>query len=154
MTSLEHAEALTPTTAEVSSIAGSNFPSSRESIGQADTRLPEAPGGTPEPGIYFADNEITLSDINKQKLRQHAEYLKKNPKRVIVFRAYLDQVGSRTFALAVVQNRLDLVVDALRDQGIPKSRIRQVMLGQRGNKPTCITPSCQGRERRIEVLYK
>jgi len=104
--------------------------------------------------IYFSDGEAVLSEESKNVLHQQAKYLKQTPKRLIVLRAYLDSLGSRTFSLAIAQNRLNVVAETLREQGIAKSRIRQVMLGQRGKKQSCESPSCQNRGQRVELLYK
>lgn len=104
--------------------------------------------------IFFSDGDTALSEDSKEVLRQNAEYLKQNPKRLIVLRAYLDSIGSRSFSLAIMQERLNAVVEMLREQGVPKSRVRQVMLGQRGKKMACETPSCQSRSQRIELIYK
>lgn len=104
--------------------------------------------------IYFSDNDARLTEDSRKALGQHAAYLKQNPKRLIVLRAYLDRLGSRTFSLAMVQKRLDVVVEALRKKGVARSRIRQVMLGQRGKKPVCETPACQNGGQRIELFFK
>ena len=64
--------------------------------------------------IYFSDNDAALSEDSRRAIRQHAEYLnqnlKQNPKLLIVIRAYLDHRGSRTFALAMAQKRLNVVM--------------------------------------------
>lgn len=104
--------------------------------------------------IYFSDNDAALSEESKAVIRQHADLLKQNPKRFIVLRAFLDGLGSRTFSLAIVQKRLDLVVQTFREQGVAKSKIRQIMLGRRGKKPACEVPPCRNSGQRIELLYK
>lgn len=103
--------------------------------------------------IYFSDNAAVLSEDSTKVLDQHAAYLKQNPKRLIVLRAYLDRLGSRTFSLAMVQKRLDVVVEALHKKGVAKSRIRQVMLGQRGKRLVCDTAACQNGGQRIELVF-
>lgn len=104
--------------------------------------------------IYFLDSDTIVSEENRNVLRQHADYLKRNPKRVIILRAFLDGLGSRTFSLAIAQKRLDLAVQTLREFGIAKSRIRQVMLGTRVKKVFCESPPCKKQGQRIELLYK
>lgn len=108
--------------------------------------------------IYFSDNDATLSEGSRRIIRQHVEYLNQNPKqkpkRLIVLRAYLDRRGSRTFSLAMAQKRLDVVMEALLKYGVPKSRVRQVMLGRRGKTLACEHPSCQNSGQRIELRYK
>ena len=104
--------------------------------------------------IYFVDSETGLSEESRNVLRQHADYLKQNPKRVIIVRAFLDGLGSRTFSLAIAQKRLDIAVQTLREFGVAKARIRQVMLGQRVKKVACESPPCKKQRQRIELLYK
>lgn len=104
--------------------------------------------------IYFPDGDAALSEESIKILGKHAEYLKQNPKQMIVLRAYLDRTGSRTFSLAIVQNRLNAVAQTLHEHGVAKSRIRQVLLGQRGKMPSCESPSCKNRGQHIELIYK
>lgn len=104
--------------------------------------------------IFFLESDVTLSDEARKTLRQHSEYLKQNPKQRIVVRSYSDSLGSRTFALAIAQKRLDVVVQTLREQGVQKSRIRQVMIGQLSKKQACASPLCEERGARIELRYK
>lgn len=142
-------------TNNVSSVASSATGSgARESSNSTAPVRSEAKSVSAGRSIYFLDSDAALSEENSNVLRQHADYLKQNPKRIIILRAFLDSLGSRSFSLAIVQKRLDLVVQTLREQGIAKSRIRQVMLGQRGKKITCAPPSCQNKGQRIELLYK
>lgn len=111
-----------------------------------------------ERSIYFSNNDATLSEDNLRILREYAEELKRGlknkSKRRIVLRAYLDPLGSRTFSLAIVQKRLDGVVEVLRKYGVPKSRIRQVVLGRRGKTQNCAPPLCRNKGQRIELLFK
>jgi len=115
---------------------------------------PKASGVRARSSLYFSDNDARLNEDSASVLRQFAEHLRKNPKRRVVLRAYLDSQGSRSYSLAIVQKRLDVVTAALREKGVPRSRIRQIMLGQRGKKLTCETPSCLSRRNSIEMQYK
>ena len=129
-------------------------PKSRESIDSTAAKHSEMGKQSPGHSIYFPENDATLSEESKEVIRQHAEKLKQNPKSLIVLRAFLEGLGSRTYSLAIVQKRLDHVVQYFRAQGIAQSRIRQIMLGRRSKKSACELPSCQSSEQRIELLYK
>lgn len=111
-----------------------------------------------ERSIHFSDNDATLNEEHLRILRQHAEELKeslkKKSKRRIVLRAYLDPLGSRTYSLSIVQKRLDGAAEVLRKYGVPKSRIRQVILGRRGKTQNCAPPLCRIKGQRIELLFK
>lgn len=115
---------------------------------------PTAIGASARKNLYFSDNDAALDEGSASVLRELAEHLRKNPKQRVVLKAYLDNLGSQSYSLAIVQKRLDAVTAALREKGVPRSRIRQIMLGQRGKRLTCETPSCLSRRNRIELLYK
>jgi outer membrane protein OmpA-like peptidoglycan-associated protein len=131
-----------------------NGPGERENRKPIATMHSEEKNGLAGRSIFFSDGDAALSEESTKVLRQQAEYLKQNPQKFIVLRAYLDGLGSRTFSIAIVQKRLNIVAETLREQGVAKSRIRQVMLGQRGKKRSCETSSCQHKGQRIEFLYK
>lgn len=133
-------------------------PNSRGSTRSPAATRTEVNAVTTVRSIYFPDNDVALSEDSRRVIRQHAEYLnqnlKQNPKLIIVIRAYLDRRGSRTFSLAMAQKRLNVVMEALRKYRVPKSKIRQVMLGRRGKMLACEFPLCQNSGQRIELLYK
>lgn len=131
-------------------------PPAMSAAGIAASVAPDAKaiGASARNSLYFSDNDATLDEGSASVLRQLAEHLRKNPKRRVVLKAYLDDRGSRSYSLAIVQKRLDAVTAALREKGVPRSRIRQIMLGQRGNKLTCETPLCLGRRNSIELQYR
>jgi len=129
-----------------------NSPNARESRAPVAATHSEEKSVSADRSIFFPDSDSELSEDSLNLIRQHAEYLMQNPKRFITLRAYLDSLGSRTYSLAMVQKRLDVVARALHEQGVARSRIRQVMLGQRSKKQTCETPLCPTRGQRIELL--
>lgn len=152
---LEEAKVSNKAGNNVSAVSGSAIsPGIRENSAPIAAIHSEGKSVSTGRSIYFLDSDAGLSEENRNVLRQHADYLKQNPKRVIILRAFLDGLGSRTFSLAIAQKRLDLVVQTLRKFGIAKSRIRQVMLGQRVKKVACEAPPCKRQGQRIELLYK
>ena len=104
--------------------------------------------------IHFSGTDTSLNEISKGIIRQHAAEVKQTPKRLIILRAYLDSHGSRSFALAIMQKRLDAVVEMLRAHGVPRTKIRQVMVGQSGKQLACTSAPCQNSGQRIVLLYK
>lgn len=114
----------------------------------ADTPVAE------EQRIYFAQGEASLSDENRWKIKQAAQYLKENPKLKVKLIAFSDSLGSRSYTLAIMDNRLSTVTDALHENGIAKSRIRKILISQKAPKRACTTPACQGEGLRIELRYK
>ena len=47
--------------------------------------------------IYFPIRVAIVDDAGRKKLRQHAEYLKQNPKTVVTLVGYVDDAGSRSY---------------------------------------------------------
>jgi outer membrane protein OmpA-like peptidoglycan-associated protein len=56
-----------------------------------------------------------------KKLRQHAEYLKQNPKTVVTLVGYVDDAGSRSYNLAITEQRILAVKQLLRTYGTPQA---------------------------------
>lgn len=93
--------------------------------------------------IFFASGSNTVDDIGKQKLRQHAEYLKQNPKRLVTLVGSTDRQGSRSYNLALVEERLMAVNKQLRTYGVSSRQIRRNRIGNGKNQAPCISTDCQ-----------
>jgi len=115
---------------------------------------PESADQASEQTIYFASGNAGLSEENREKLKQAAQYLKQNPKRLVTLMAFSDSLGSRTYTLAIMDKRLGIVAEALHDLGIAKTRIRKILISQKGPKRICATPDYRGEEQRVELRYR
>ena len=104
--------------------------------------------------ISFAPNEHTLDDENRKKLHAYAQELKNRPKTVVVIKAFSYGAGSRAYTLASLENQLRAVTVALQESGIQKTRIRQVLMGQRFQKKLCPTQECSNGDQIVEIDWK
>ncbi|MBS1129447.1 MAG: hypothetical protein H6R16_449 [Proteobacteria bacterium] len=104
--------------------------------------------------ISFAPNELSLDEANRKKLHGYAQELKNRPKTVVVIKAFSYGAGSRAYTLAALENQLRAVSGALQESGIQKTRIRQVLMGQRFQKKFCPTQECSNGYQIVEIDWK
>lgn len=104
--------------------------------------------------ISFAPNEQSLDEANRKKLHDYAQELKNRPKTVVVIKAFSYGAGSRAYTLAALENQLRAVSGALQESGIQKTRIRQVLTGQRFQKKLCPTQECRNGYQIVEIDWK
>ncbi|MGE5469892.1 MAG: OmpA family protein [Bacteroidota bacterium] len=127
-------------------------------------QLPRPVAGSTEPlapvrraarlQVEFTFGATTLSEEGRELLRREAQTLLVHPKRSLILVAYPEDFGSRTYAVAIMEERLDVVAEALYEQGVAKNRIRKRLFGQRRASGACAAPPCPERGRRVEVLEK
>lgn len=74
--------------------------------------------------VYFAINESTLSDGERDKLAPIAEYLKKNTDVIVELVGFADNTGSVAYNLTLTEKRVAAVTKTLTDYyGITPDRI-------------------------------
>jgi len=104
--------------------------------------------------IYFQEGSVSLDEPNRNKLQAHADYLKQNPKKRVWLIAYADSQGSRNYALALMERRLDALSILLKEMGIASSRIRRVLSGRKDQPKNCPAQPCQHKNGHIEIQFK
>ena len=114
----------------------------------------------PQPEISVEDNNVffergltVVKDTEKEKLRQHAQRLKQNPKNYVTLTGYSDDLGSRNYKLAIAEERLAAVSKLLRSYGASPSQIRRNRSASVKNPPSCSTDDCLRMRRRVELVY-
>ena len=107
-----------------------------------------------EDSIYFSFGKKDIDNRGKAVLQRHAIRLKDNPLQVVTVVAFTDNLGSRSFNLAIAEDRIDAVVSTLRALGVPKKRIRRKSAGLSKLSSACSTPDCRKKTRRVELIYK
>lgn len=103
--------------------------------------------------IYFAAGKTVVDDADRQRLRQFAARLKEDPRLVISLVSHTDDQGSRSYNLALAEERLDAVVEILRAAGVPRRQIRRKNAGSGLAAGGCSTPACRQQMRRVEVSF-
>jgi outer membrane protein OmpA-like peptidoglycan-associated protein len=107
-----------------------------------------------ENSIYFAFGATQVDAAGEAKLRAHAEHLKANPKLDVVLTGHTDDRGSRSYNLAVSDQRTLAVARLLQSSGIARSRIKRVSLGREKPGVVCKSTACQRKLRRVDISYR
>ena len=86
--------------------------------------------------VYFALNSSSLDATAKADLKAQAEWLKKNPKALIVIEGRCDERGTREYNLALGDRRANIARSYLLANGIAAKRIRTISYGK--DKPVVL----------------
>ena len=86
--------------------------------------------------VYFKLNSSSLDATAKADLRAQAEWLKKNPKALIVVEGRCDERGTREYNLALGERRANMAASYLMANGVAANRIRTISYGK--DKPVVL----------------
>ena len=86
--------------------------------------------------VYFNFNEANLDSSAKSSLQAQAEWLKANPKALIVIEGRCDERGTREYNLALGDKRANAARSYLIAKGVEANRIRVVSYGK--DKPVVL----------------
>lgn len=111
------------------------------------------PPQTDENNIYFKLGKTAVDPEGKDKLRRHADYLKQNPKKKLMLSGHADDSGSRTYSLAIAEERLVAVHKQLRSYGVPPGQIRLNRTVSARKQQACQSTECRQQMRRVELSY-
>jgi len=106
-----------------------------------------------EESIYFDLGSSVLDTVALRALRKHAERLKADSKQSVTLVAHTDYLGSRSLNVAIAQQRLNVVVEALKSMGIPRRQLRLSSMGNEKAPRDCKT-TCRRQMRRVDVVYE
>ncbi|MCP5247043.1 MAG: OmpA family protein [Candidatus Accumulibacter sp.] len=106
-----------------------------------------------ENNIYFPLGGVKVSSRGKAKLQQHAEYLKANPETSVTLIGYTDDLGSRSYNVAIAEQRVAAVRQILRAYRVPSVQIHRYSVGSEKTPAVCKTPRCRQKMRRVELVY-
>ena len=103
--------------------------------------------------IFFPSRSATVDNEEKEKLKECANRLKINPKKHVLLASYSDNLGSKSYNLAIAEQRIAAVSSALRALGVKPRQIRR----NRSNSVktashACQTEECRQQMRRVEFL--
>lgn len=118
-------------------------------------QLSPPPGADAAQSIFFPADAAVVGDEETDKLRACAETLKQSPRRSILLVAYSDDLGSRSYNIAIAEQRLAAVSAALRSLGVERGQIRR----HRSNSVrvatfACHSEACRERLRRVDFSCK
>lgn len=80
--------------------------------------------------VYFAFNSSDLSAEAKAYLTEQADWLKANPRALIVIEGRCDERGTREYNLALGERRADAARSYLIAKGVAKDRIKTISYGK------------------------
>lgn len=110
--------------------------------------------GAPTDSLYFDPETMELDVPSKQRLQDHAGRLKANPRQVIILAAFTEDLGSRSYNLAVAERELQTVVAHLRALGVAKKQIRRRPHRLTGMPANCTAPICRQKARHVTLTYQ
>lgn len=114
---------------------------------------PEPEVSAEENNVFFERGLTVVRESEKEKLRQHAQRLKQNPKTYVTLTGHSDELGSRNYKLAIAEERLAAVSKLLRSYGASPQQIRRNRSASVKNPPSCSTDDCLRMRRRVELVY-
>lgn len=107
----------------------------------------------PDRSVYFPSGGTQVDGPGKAVLHRHALRLKKDPDLVITLIGHTDPQGSRSYNLAIAEERMDSVYEILRSLGISRSQIRRVTSERDPSASKCHTAACRRLMRRVDLVY-
>lgn len=104
--------------------------------------------------IFFQSSGSTIDTEGRQRLLEHAARLKADPELVVTLVGHADHLGSRSYNLAIAEQRINAVFAVLRGAGIPVTQIRREAVGSEEVSPACRSPQCRKLMRRVQLVYQ
>ena len=103
--------------------------------------------------VFFLPRMSTVGDGEKEKLKECADQLKQNPKQIVLLTSYSDDLGSKSYNLAISEQRIAAVGSALRSLGVERRQIRRNRSNSvKTTAHACRAEDCRQQMRRVEFL--
>jgi OOP family OmpA-OmpF porin len=106
-----------------------------------------------ENNVFFRIRSALISAEDQEKLKRHAERLKADRRTTVTLVGHTDELGSRSYNLALTEERLSAVSKQLRSYGVSPRQIRRNRLGSVRRHAGCTTDECRDRMRRVELVH-
>lgn len=103
--------------------------------------------------VQFKKGTNELDGEAMEIVRQHAERLKADPALVVTLIGRTDDLGSRSYHVAVAERRVAAVMSALRGFEVPRRQIRRASIGGEVAKASCAAEACRSLRRRVDFVY-
>ena len=106
--------------------------------------------------IYFALDDASLSDQQKEQLRQLASFLlaPENERLNLRIEEHCDDRGTREYNFALGERRAAVISQQLRTSGFPKDRLKTISYGKERLAYSGISEFARARNRRGELILK
>lgn len=103
--------------------------------------------------VFFQRGSALLDDAAIGVLRAHAERLRDDPHLKVLLVGHSDHLGSRSFNLAIAEQRTAVVKAKLREFGVPTRQIAQRSYGNEKPGVSCQKEACRRKLRRVDLVY-
>lgn len=103
--------------------------------------------------IFFRANTVEMEGSEVAKLHRHIQRLKDDPKLLVTLIGRTDNQGSRSYNLAIAEQRVRMVFRKLLRDGVPRRQLRRYPAGKEKNSRPCTTVACQERLQRVELVF-
>ena len=106
--------------------------------------------------IYFALDDASLSDQQKEQLKQLASFLlaPENERLNLRIEGHCDDRGTREYNFALGERRAAVISQQLRKSGFPKDRLKTISYGKERLAYSGISEFARARNRRGELILK
>ena len=106
--------------------------------------------------IYFALDDASLSDQQKEQLKQLASFLlaPENERLNLRIEGHCDDRGTREYNFALGERRAAVISQQLRTSGFPKDRLKTISYGKERLAYSGISEFARARNRRGELMLK
>ncbi|MGB1468648.1 MAG: OmpA family protein [Candidatus Puniceispirillaceae bacterium] len=106
--------------------------------------------------IYFALDDASLSDQQKEQLKQLASFLlaQENERLNLRIEGHCDDRGTREYNFALGERRAAVISQQLRTSGFPKDRLKTISYGKERLAYSGISEFARARNRRGELILK
>ena len=106
--------------------------------------------------IYFALDDASLSDQQKEQLKQLASFLlaSENERLNLRIEGHCDDRGTREYNFALGERRAAVISQQLRTSGFPKDRLKTISYGKERLAYSGISEFARARNRRGELILK
>ena len=106
--------------------------------------------------IYFALDDASLSEQQKEQLKQLASFLlaPENERLNLRIEGHCDDRGTREYNFALGERRAAVISQQLRTSGFPKDRLKTISYGKERLAYSGISEFARARNRRGEMILK
>ena len=106
--------------------------------------------------IYFALDDASLSEQQKEQLKQLASFLlaSENKRLNLRIEGHCDDRGTREYNFALGERRAAVISQQLRTSGFPKDRLKTISYGKERLAYSGISEFARARNRRGELILK